>query len=143
MILLLLPGARLPTARVVSLRAVATPLNRCRALRARPRHVHTVFSEGAARLAPLRVRTDHVDHDNHATPPYFRVSRSNPGATMNLGGSGSTLAASADISSRPRGLSGTVKRRAGGRRLHQDDDGDHRDVQVKQPRPAGSPSSRA
>ena len=62
MTLLLLPGARLPTARVVILRATATPLNCCRALRARPRLVQTVFLEGAARLAPLRVRTDYVGH---------------------------------------------------------------------------------
>src|SRR3989442_14073993 len=74
-IFLPLSGARLPIARVVILHAVATPLNRGRALRARPRSVQTVFLERGARLAPLRVRTDHVGHDNYATLRQSRVSR--------------------------------------------------------------------
>src|SRR5437867_185301 len=49
-IFLPLSGARLPTAGVVILHAVATPLNRGRALRARPRSVQTVFLERGARL---------------------------------------------------------------------------------------------
>src|SRR6266852_5165190 len=68
MTLLLLSGARLPTARVVILPAAATPLNRCRAPRARSRLVQTVFLERAARLAPLRVRTDHVGYDDASSP---------------------------------------------------------------------------
>jgi len=67
MTLRLLPGARLPTARVVILRAVATPLNLRRALRAPSRLIQTVLLEDGARLAPLRVRTDHAWHDDHAT----------------------------------------------------------------------------
>jgi hypothetical protein len=79
--LLLLSGARLPTARMVILPAAATPLNRCRAARARPRFVQTVFLERAARLAPLRVRTDYVGHDDHATLrcPRVKVLRQSRG----------------------------------------------------------------
>src|SRR6267378_698748 len=73
--LLLLSRARLPTGGVVILRAAATPLNRCRALRARPGFVQTVFLERGTRLTPLRVQTDHVGHDNHATLRPSRVSR--------------------------------------------------------------------
>jgi len=48
------PRARacFPSARVVILRAVATPLNRCDAPWARPRLVHPVFLEGGAGLPP-------------------------------------------------------------------------------------------
>src|SRR6267142_2795588 len=67
MTLRLLPGARLPTVRVVILRAVATPLNLRRALRAPSRLIQTVLLEDRARLAPLRIRTDHAWHDDHAT----------------------------------------------------------------------------
>jgi hypothetical protein len=80
--------AHLPPARVVILGAATTPLNHCDAPRAHPRLVHTVFLECTAGLTPLRIRTDHVGHDDHATLLYFLVSRSNPGATMNPGGSG-------------------------------------------------------
>src|SRR5262249_15372845 len=61
-VLLLFAGARLPTARVMIMVAVATPLNQCRAPRTRPRLVQTILLERAAWLAPLRVRTDRVSH---------------------------------------------------------------------------------
>jgi len=80
--------AHLPPARVVILGAATTPLNHCDAPRAHPRLVHTVFLECTAGLTPLRIRTDHVGHDDHATLLYFLVLRSNPVATMNPVGSG-------------------------------------------------------
>src|SRR5262245_50150889 len=58
--LLLFAGARLPTARVMIMAAVATPLNLRGASRTRPRLVQTILFERAAWLTPLRVRTDHV-----------------------------------------------------------------------------------
>src|SRR5215470_19544075 len=58
--LLLFAGARLPTARVMIITAVATPLDLCGAPRARPRLVQAILFERAAWLTPLRVRTDHV-----------------------------------------------------------------------------------
>jgi len=58
--LLLFAAARLPTARVMIMAAVATPLNHGRAPRTRSRLVQTILFERVAWLTPLRVRTDHV-----------------------------------------------------------------------------------
>ena len=73
--LLLLAWAPFPTTRVVIPSAVATPLNHRCAVRARPRFVHTVFLKRPAGLAPLRVRTSHVGHDDNAMPHAVRLSR--------------------------------------------------------------------
>src|SRR5207244_6593653 len=78
-------GASLPPARVVIVGTVATPLNCRGAPRARPRLVHAVFLKSGAGLAPLRVRTDHIGHDHHATLPYVRDSTSTLRAKRSLG----------------------------------------------------------